>query len=65
VDAIDPHVDVVPVGKAALLEGAVLRLLFVGEPRDVRGGEPGGVLAEKRGKRLPEVARRETSEVGR
>jgi hypothetical protein len=36
-DAIDPDVDVVAVGEAPLLEGAVLGLPLVGQPRDVRG----------------------------
>jgi putative DNA methylase len=56
VHAIDPDVDVVAVGEAALLEGTVLRLPLVGQPGDVRGGQPGGIIPEQRHQRLAEVA---------
>ena len=62
-DAIDPHVDVVAVDEAALLEGAVLRLPLVGQPRDVRGGQPGGIVPEQRRERLAEVAGRQPAQV--
>jgi hypothetical protein len=56
VDAIDPDVYVVPVGEAAFLEGAVLGLPLVGQARDIRGGQPGGINPEQRRERLAEVA---------
>jgi hypothetical protein len=40
-----------------------LDLPLVGQPRDVRGGESGGVLAEQRHERLAEVTRRQSAQV--
>ena len=53
--AIDPHVDVVAIGKAPLLEGPVLGLPLVGQPRDVRGGQTAGIVPLQRRER-PTVA---------
>jgi hypothetical protein len=51
VHAIDPHVDVVAIGKAPLLEGPVLGLPLVGQPRDVRGGQTAGIVPLQRRER--------------
>ena len=69
VHAVDPDVDVVAVGftvpesspvvavgQAPLLEGALLGLPLVGQPRDVGGGEAGGIIPEQSRQRLAEVA---------
>jgi hypothetical protein len=56
VDAIDPDINVVPVGEAPLLKGAVLGLPLVGQPRDVGGRQPGRIVPEQRRQGLAEVA---------
>jgi hypothetical protein len=63
VHAIDPDVHVIAVGQAPLLERAVLALPLVGQPRDVRGGQPGRIVAEQNRQRLAEVAGGEASQV--
>jgi hypothetical protein len=63
VNAIDPDVDIVAVGEAALLERAVLGLPLVGQSRDVGGRQPGGIIPEQGREGLAEVAGGQPSQV--
>ena len=63
VDAVDPHIHVVPVGQVALPERPVVRLPHGGQARDVGGTEAGRVVAEQHRQRLTEVARRQSTQI--